>query len=210
MSANELLARAFQSDPFISWAEPDERRRPRTMARVFSSILEYAEQVGGHFYEPGVGSVLWRDGARATMPTRAVFSTGMWQVALMAPPPVWVRLAAHEDAAMAQVVRHLGLDDCYLCTLGVEPSQAGRGHGSRLLRRAFAAQAQRYRRCVLRTEQPRNVPFYLKNGFEQIDELVVQESGLRTWVFARPLDGLADRRISGTPPGPPERKEGVQ
>lgn len=195
MSAHELLARAFQSDPFIAWAEPDEQRRPRTMGQVFSSMLAYAEEVGGHLHEPGVGSVHWRDGARAKMPTLAVFSTGMWQVALMAPPPVWVRLAAHEDAAMEHVVRHLGPDDSYLCTLGVEPGQAGRGHGGRLLRRAFAAQARRYRRCVLRTEQPRNVPFYRKHGFEQVDEFVVQESGLRTWVFARPLGGKADERM---------------
>lgn len=187
MNANELLARAFQNDPFISWAEPDERRRHQTMSRVFTAMLAYAERAGGHLHEPGVGSVHWRNGAQAQMPAWALLTTGLWRVGLVAPPAVWLRLAAHEDAAMAEVVRHLGPHDTYFCTLGVEPALAGRGHGSRLLRLAFAEQALRSRRCVLRTEQPRNVSFYLRNGFEQVAEFLVPASGLRTWVFARSL-----------------------
>jgi GNAT superfamily N-acetyltransferase len=171
----------------MKWAEPDPTRRPKTLARVFRGMLAYAEHVGGHFYEPGVGSVHWRDGAHAHMGPLATATSGLWRVALVAPPGVWLRLSGHEDEAMARVQRHLGPGAVYLCTLGVEPSQAGKGHGSRLLKRAFNEQARRWQTCVLRTEQPRNVPFYLKSGFTQIDEFVASTSGLRTWVFSRPL-----------------------
>jgi GNAT superfamily N-acetyltransferase len=131
----------------------------------------------------------WRDAAAAHMGPLSVATSGTWRVALVAPPAVWLRLSAHEDAAMARVQRFLGKGSVYLCTLGVDPSVAGKGHGSVLLQRALREQATRWRTCVLRTEQPRNVPFYLKNGFEQVDEFVVEASGLRTWVFSRALGG---------------------
>jgi GNAT superfamily N-acetyltransferase len=187
MTPQELLARAFHEDPFISWAEPDPARRPRTMARVFGGMLAYAHRCGGSLYEPGVGSVDWRDATAAHMGPFSVATSGTWRVALVAPPAVWLRLSAHEDAAMARVQRFLVPGSVYLCTLGVDPSVAGKGHGSALLQRAFTEQATRWSTCVLRTEQPRNVPFYLKNGFDQVDEFVVKASGLRTWVFSRPL-----------------------
>jgi ribosomal protein S18 acetylase RimI-like enzyme len=112
-------------------------------------------------------------------------------VALVAPRGVCWRLAAHEHEALARVRPFLGPGAAYLCLLGVEPSCAGRGHGSRLLRRALAAQAARWERCVLRTEQPRNVPFYLRHGFTLVEESVVPVSGLRCWVFSRSLEDLA-------------------
>jgi GNAT superfamily N-acetyltransferase len=163
------------------------------MARVFGGMLAYAQRHGGTLFEPGVGSVDWRDAQNAHLGPLGVALSGTWQVALVAPPPVWLRLAAHEDAAMARVQRFLTPGSVYLCTLGIEPSVAGQGHGSRLLHRALAAQSARWSTCVLRTEQPRNVPFYLKNGFAQVDELVVAESGLRTWIFSRPLATTASR-----------------
>ena len=159
------------------------------MARIFGGVLEYTGRSGGLLYDPGVGSVLWRDAPYAHMGPLAVATSGMWRVALAAPPSVWLRLSAHNDAAMARVERHLGRGVVYLCTLGVEPSLAGKGHGSRLLRRALEEQARRWQTCVLRTEQPRNVPFYEKHGFERVEDFVVPASGLRTWVFSRSLAG---------------------
>jgi len=191
MRANEVLARAFHEDPFLAWAEPDPARRPRTLACVFEGMLAYAKRRGGTLYEPGVGSVDWRDAQDAHMRPWSVATSGTWKVALVAPPPVWLRLAAHEDGAMARVQRFLTPGAVYLCTLGIDPSVAGQGHGSRLLRRALTTQAKTWSTCVLRTEQARNVPFYLKNGFTQVDELVITESKLRTWIFSRPLAPLS-------------------
>lgn len=187
MTAPSLLARAFHEDPFISWAEPNAERRSRTMARVFAGMLRYARGCGGHLFEPGVGSVHWRDGAAAHMGTWSVVTSGTWRVALVAPPAVWRRLASHEDAAMERVLPHLRRGSAYLCTLGIEPGLAGRGHGGRLLQRSLGAMTRRWSTCVLRTEQPKNLPFYRRHGFAQVDEHVVPQSGLRVWVFSRAL-----------------------
>ena len=54
-----------------------------------------------------------------------------------------------------------------------------------MLQQALSGFAGRWDTCVLRTEQPRNLPFYARNGFELRDELVIPQSGLRTWFFSR-------------------------
>jgi hypothetical protein len=42
--------------------------------------------------------------------------------------------------------------------------------------------------CYVETEQPRNVAFYLKHGFEQIvDGEAAGKSGVRFWTFRRVL-----------------------
>ena len=198
MKANELLARAFHEDPFMTWAEPDPARRPRTLSRVFAGTLAYARRSGGTLYDPAIGSVDWRDAKAAHMGYLSVATSGAWKVALAAPPSVWLRLASHEDGAMARIRQFLTPGSVYLCTLGIEPSVAGHGHGSRLLHLALATQAERWSTCVLRTEQPRNVSFYLKNGFRQVDEYVVPASGLRTWIFSRPLAPRAPEASNDT------------
>lgn len=192
MNPATLLARAFHDDPYFQWAEPDAARRPRVLEAVFRGTLAHARSTGGHLNEPGVGSVDWRAAPAATMGWWQTLTSGLWRVALAAPPDVVSRLAAHEAEAMSFVTPHLGADTVYLCTLGVEPSLAGQGHGSRLLRRAFAEQATRWNQVVLRTEQPKNVPFYLRNGFSLVAERRTSVSGLEVWVFARDLNGARE------------------
>ncbi len=187
MSAPKLLARAFHEDPFITWAEPNPTRRAATMERSFAGMLRFAERVGGHLYEEGLGSVHWRDGRSAHMGNWQILTSGTWRVALVTPPEVWLRLARHEAAAMERVTPLLGERSAYLCTLGIEPTQTGRGHGGRLLSRALAQMSERWSHCVLRTEQPKNLPFYQRAGFRLADEAVVELSGLRVWVFERTL-----------------------
>jgi len=187
MKAHELLARAFHQDPFICWAEPDAGRRPRTMSTVYAGMLRYAARCGGHLHEPGVGSVHWRHRQGVHMGPFSVLTTGTVLVAFVTPPSVWSRLSAHEDAAMRRLDRSLTRDTAYLCTLGVNPQCSGQGHGSRLLQAALKELARSWKRCVLRTEQPRNLAFYRRNGFSQVDEFVVSESGLPVWVFAQDL-----------------------
>jgi ribosomal protein S18 acetylase RimI-like enzyme len=187
MREAQLLAQAFHDDPFIRWAEPDATRRPRTAARVFAGMIAFADEVGGHIYEPDVGSVHWRPSRHAELDTASVARTGTWTVALVAPPAVWWRLLRHESAAMAYARRFLDDDAIYLCQLGVSPALAGQGHGTRLLQSALERMAPQGKRCVLRTEQPKNLPFYERNGFKRLDEVVIAESGLRTWYFCRPL-----------------------
>ena len=184
----ELLARAFQEDPFFRWAERNPRRRPRLLKTVFAGMLELAAQDGGALIEPGVGAVEWRPSDRLQLSAWAILKSGLWRVGLEVPPSVWLRLNAHEASAMARVRAFLSPGSAYLESLGVEPALAGQGYGGRLLDQALAEMGRQWTSCVLRTEQPRNVAFYQRHGFELVDELVVAASGLRVWIFSRSLE----------------------
>jgi ribosomal protein S18 acetylase RimI-like enzyme len=85
----------------------------------------------------------------------------------------------------------LTTDSVYLCTLGIEPALKGKGQGSALLQRSFGVLSKQFSRVVLRTEQPNNVAFYLKNGFTLSGEHVVNASKLKLWIFSRDLDASA-------------------
>lgn len=127
-------------------------------------------------------------------PTQLV-TTGAWRLCLTTPWTVCRRLMQHEEFAMRRVRRFLGANTAYISEAGVEPALAGHGHGSRLLKCALASIALRWQGCVLRTEQPRNVRFYERNGFVLVDDFVVPVSGLQTWVF---------RWFPSQPPANPE------
>lgn len=178
-----LLARAFHQDPFLAWAEPDERRRPQTLTRLFQATLHFSRATGGSIVEPGVGIVDWRPSRYAQMGWHALFRSGAWRLSLTTPWPVCARLMRHEDFAMARVQRYLDPRTAYIGCAGVDPLLAGQGHGSRLLQRAVYSLGKRFEACILRTEQPKNVRFYARNGFELVDDFIVPVSGLRTWVF---------------------------
>jgi GNAT superfamily N-acetyltransferase len=155
MKAPQLLAEAFHDDPYLSWAEPCPERRPRTLERVFTAMLAHSSRTGGTIYEPEVASVEWRSGERAHMSWVNILTSGLWRLAIETPLEVCRHFVQHEDAAMTRVQRFLGRETAYLCSLGVEPSQKGKGSGSRILQRALAMQQKHWRHCVLRTEQPR-------------------------------------------------------
>ena len=193
MGAAELLARAFHHDPFLCWAEPDAARRPRTLATIYRSLLAGAARHEACLVEPRVGSVDWKAPEHLELGPLEVLASGAWRVALVAPPAVWWRRARHEGQAMARVRAHLDARTAYLGTLGVDPGIQGLGHGGRLLERGVSAMARRWTACVLRTEQPRALPFYRRHGFELVDESVCPVSALRVWVL---------RRTLGQPQGP--------
>jgi GNAT superfamily N-acetyltransferase len=185
--AGAVLARAFHDDDFMRWAEPDDPRRARMLATIFPGLLISARRQGWCLEEPGVGAAEWKPWDHLDLSVLDTLRAGLWKVAFMARPSALRRLASHDSKAMDVVRPRLTSGSVYLSTIGIDPSQAGQGHGSRLLHHVLTRMARQWDRCVLRTEQPKNVPFYLRHGFALVDEQVIALSGLKVWVFERPL-----------------------
>ncbi|MBI3840350.1 MAG: GNAT family N-acetyltransferase [Thaumarchaeota archaeon] len=81
--------------------------------------------------------------------------------------------------------RDAGGDHWYVMVVGVDPAKSGRGLGSRLLARMFEEAERDKTPCYLETAQPRNVPFYKKNGFDLLLEDVDPVNKVRFWTFRR-------------------------
>ena len=78
--------------------------------------------------------------------------------------------------------------DAYLWVLGAHPQVQGTGRGGAALEAALVAMAAAgHDRCLLRTDDPPNVPWYERHGFEVVEHLADLASGLPAWVLARPL-----------------------
>ncbi len=181
-AAAVVLARAFHDDPYICWVEPDPIRRARVAPSLFRCALEHGTRRGRVLVEQGRGSVHWF--SPETVDLRVIDEIQCGYINLLARHPlVTRRLLAHEAQAAARVHPFLKPGVAYLHTIGVEPACKGQGVGSMLLQAALQRIGQEFQACVLRTEQPKNVGFYQKNGFRVVDESVASASGLRVWVF---------------------------
>lgn len=79
----------------------------------------------------------------------------------------------------------------FLGMLGVNPDYQGRGYAAELIERfrELSAADSRSKAVVLSTEDPDNLPFYKKIGFEIVADAEVGE--LHTWCLALPTPGSA-------------------
>ena len=114
--------------------------------------------------------------------------SGLWLTPLWLGPQATVRLERHERPAQERLLAQRRPGDGYLWVLGAHPQAQGRGVGAAALRAALTAMAAAgHDRCLLRTDDAPNVPWYERQGFAVVEHLDDLESGLPAWILARPL-----------------------
>ena len=187
--ATQILTAAFHSDPMMRFIEPDDRRRPSLLAPMFASSVRHVRRCHGGVVGCEEAAATWLAWPGVHLSVWDMLACGMAGLLFRATPAAVLRLARHDAQALEIVapVAGKGDDVAYLWQIGVDPACQGRGHGGRLLERVFAAMAPRFPRCVLRTEQERNVAFYERNGFKCVRRGVAEVSKLHVWVFERAL-----------------------
>lgn len=183
-SAAQLLGRAFFTDPLFAHVQPSERMRRRGLPRLFETLLRDAAQRGGVF-STIEGVVAWTPVRSLRASLLEQIRRGYVHVPLQLGLVATYRLQAHDDWCNRRTVAHSSLDAAYIHCVGVDPTLAGQGIGSRLVNLALSRIGQTYGLCTLRTEQPRNVRFYEKLGFRCVEQLSVPTTGISAWFFVR-------------------------
>jgi GNAT superfamily N-acetyltransferase len=74
----------------------------------------------------------------------------------------------------------------YLPLIGVEPNAQGKGLGAELMRYALARCDQERALAYLEASSPRNIPLYLRHGFEVMGEIRIGAGPLVTPMLRRP------------------------
>jgi len=74
----------------------------------------------------------------------------------------------------------------YLPIIGVEPNSQGKGLGGALMRHAVARCDKERSVAYLESSNPRNIPLYLRHGFEVIGEIRIGAAPLVTPMLRRP------------------------
>ena len=176
-----MLARAFHDDPVLSWACPNERRRPAHAERFFAARLRQLLP----FEDVWTTEAL--DGAAIWAPP------GEWHTSLRATldflPATFAGRAVHRLPivlpGLARIdARHPESPHMYLSVLGTDPVAQGRGIGSALLAPVLRQCDEDGVPAYLESSKERNVAFYARHGFQVREELPLPR-GPRMWLMWR-------------------------
>jgi len=187
--AANLLASSFgtTSDYVHMFPDPD-RRQPALRGFMRAPLRDaQAEDTCWAATEEGtlLGVAAWQ------APGRYPWSLGRNIRAL----PALLSVLSHSPGSFRDLTRFGSNIDAhfpdhpvwYLQVIGVHPHAQGRGVGSKLLEPAMLLADQQQVPCYLETSNAEAVPFYLRAGFQIVEDAVPLMSGGPTyWLMARP------------------------
>jgi GNAT superfamily N-acetyltransferase len=182
-SAAPVIARAFHDDTLSVYLYPDENERSRLAPLMFDALVRYDCLFGQVDYLEGFTAVAtWvRPGDTAETPER-LSAAGFDEL----PDDIPLERLDTFFAAIAPLHgRAVPRPHWYLRLLGVDRVQQGRGLGGALLQHGLRRADADGHPCYLETFSERNVPFYLRHGFDLVVDDVEPASGIRTWGFLR-------------------------
>jgi GNAT superfamily N-acetyltransferase len=176
----EVLARAFDDDPLVTWMFPDERVRRARLPRFFRTLLRPALALDEVYTTPDVeGAAFWNP--------PGTFPFGWWtnaRVGFAVATMLRGRLPFCSPGLLYFDRHHPTEPHWYLQMLGTDPSAQGRGVGSALLRTVLDRCDEAGARVYLEASKEKNVPFYVRHGFVVSEEMQVPR-GPRVWAMWR-------------------------
>lgn len=182
--ASAVLARAFQNDPMMVYTIPDADDRRRQLPEFYTRMVRFGFLSGEFFTTPNLeGAAVWLP-PNVQWSRERVEAAGLHELSKIIGADALLRF--REVAAAEGNARNRDMTEpyWYLLLLGVEPALQGRGLGGRLITPMLERARIERVPCYVETEQPRNVKFYTRHGFQPIvDGEAVAQSGVRFWTF---------------------------
>ena len=174
-----VITLAFSTDPMARWTFPD----PGTYLAVMPDL---ARAFGGRSFALGTADLI-----------EGGFAAAMWLPPGVDPDSERLLALAREHAPkdrsadLMQVFEQMDAfhpaDPCwYLPLIGVDPMYQGRGCGSALLKYALARCDRDGVAAYLESSNPRNIPLYLRHGFETIGSIQAGRSPTVVPMLRRP------------------------
>ncbi|CAL9610066.1 hypothetical protein SUDANB58_05616 [Streptomyces sp. enrichment culture] len=178
-TAVDTLARSFADYPFTRHVIAADGHEDRI--RRFQEIcLTRIGMVYGRVWvaDAGLAVAVWSTPDRDPLP--ALAEIGPLLVDLTGD-----RAAAYESAERTVAPYRPQEPGWFLDTVGVAPEAQGRGLGTAVLVPGIEAAARAGYPAFLETSSERNVVFYERLGFQVTAEVLLPDSGPRTWCMRR-------------------------
>ena len=181
-----LLARAFIDDPLMRYYFEGSRDRSKPVQRTMTLATRLVLRYGTGFRLDGdgrlVGAALLLPPSVRDFPLPAVLG------AVVRTPSLWRwRALRRHFGVSASFEAHRPPLPCWLLlSIGIAPERQHRGHGSWLLAELLRSIGTASPVC-LETLNERNLPLYLRHGFEITSEFLADRGrGPPTWSMLRP------------------------
>jgi ribosomal protein S18 acetylase RimI-like enzyme len=185
--AAEALTRAFDDSPIVRYLIPKDRSRTVGLRAMFISALVDAYKHGEAWVatheDTVVGAAIWLPPG-AFPPGSGRQFRQLLHLLVVAPVAPLALPRSLRYLRRVEAVHPHG-DHWYLSTLGVDPDHQGRGHGQRLLDRVLPKADEAGMPTYLETDKERNLAYYRRFGFEEIEQLHPVEGAPPTWTMWR-------------------------
>lgn len=168
-----VLGHAFAADPAFRFALPDDAKRARKLTWLAERLMRLVWLAGGHVDavdEAPSAVALWAPIERPfSEPLGLFFRAGLFATPFALGPGAVRRLAVLGGPTTALHRARAPLPHDYLMMLAVDPTRQGAGLGSTLLREGLERARRAGRPVWLETTNLRNVPFYVRHGFVEVE-----------------------------------------
>lgn len=179
----EVLTKAFDVDPHISWLVRSDAHRARAYRRFFTMMLTGLAQPYGEIHTTGDRNsvALWYPPGRGKI--------GLLKQAKVAPAFIgavgWRNLLSRMVGVEKMEYLHPREPHYYLQLLGVDPDHQGQGAGRTLLKPVLAKCDALQTFAYLETANPKNVGYYEGLGFEVVRSMQMPGMGPTLWMMKR-------------------------
>ena len=189
--AAEMMARAFQDDPFCAYFIPDVSGRKDKLPYLFEFLIRYGV-VYGEVYaiSPNLeGVAVWLPPEKVHMTQwRGIRSGGLPLLFKVGIKSVLRQMSA-ADYILSVHKRHTPFRHWFLQAIGVDPMFHGKGYAGTLLKAILARMDQEHLPCYLDTQNEKNVPIYRHYGFKVVEKVVIPGTEVRHWAMLREKSG---------------------
>jgi ribosomal protein S18 acetylase RimI-like enzyme len=167
-AAGAILARSHAQYPSFRHLFPDDERRSRVLAAMFTGVARDAARLGSAYAALGGdgelrGVALWLAPGKFPWSAFRQLRGSGWMLSILRTDPGSFRAFMQTGANGARL--HPTDRHWYLETMGVDPAVQRHGLGGRLLAPVLAIADRDQVDCYLETADPRNADYYARHGF---------------------------------------------
>jgi GNAT superfamily N-acetyltransferase len=185
-----MFRRSFWDDPAIAFLAPNENRRAKPLEAYMRMAIRYALKHGRVRMIPGengprVGSV-WLPPGDALASTGGLIRAGFFQIILSNLNFADLRKFFAMSAMIEKNHKHdIQPNHWYLWILAADPSEQGKGLGTKILEDELREADLAGLPCYLETAKEINLKFYEKQGFAVKREDPLPGGGPPLWTMIR-------------------------
>jgi len=171
-AAGALLARAFEHDSLYEAVSPDALIRREKLAWLFSGIVRHSLRYGTvHTTSELEGVACWLPSEHIRMGIGESAHAGLLRAPLVLGWQTLRSLSAYLRASSTLHRRWAPGKHIYLFIIAVDPFYQGIGVGSRLMEAGLQLADSAGLPCYLETGSERNVRFYTRFGFREMERI---------------------------------------